>query len=105
MNGIQKQAAFYRGYLPDDRSLVPLTIALATSIALWLIVYVVGAVGGVPQNEGAAVAGSACLVRDPRVADSLPHTPRLPLCRETAESPGCIMQRLDLKATNRRQHG
>jgi hypothetical protein len=30
MNGIEKQAAFYRGYLPDDRSLVPLTIVLAT---------------------------------------------------------------------------
>ena len=23
MNGIGKQAAFYRGYLPDDRSVVP----------------------------------------------------------------------------------
>ena len=48
MNGIKKQAAFYRGYLPDDRSLVPLTIVLATSVALWLIVYVVGAVSDAP---------------------------------------------------------
>jgi hypothetical protein len=29
MNGIEKQAAFYRGYLPDDRSLVPLTVRSA----------------------------------------------------------------------------
>jgi hypothetical protein len=105
MNGIEKQAAFYRGYLPDDRSLVPLTIVLATSVALWLIVYVAGALAGVPQNEGAAFADSACHLRDPRVADSLPHAPRLPLCRETAESPAGAMPRLDLKATTRRQHG
>jgi hypothetical protein len=26
-NGIEKQAAFYRAYLIDDRSLIPLTIA------------------------------------------------------------------------------
>jgi hypothetical protein len=69
VNGIEKQATFYRGYLPDDHSLVPLTIALATSVALWFIVYLVGAVGGVPQNQGAAVAGFACHVRDPRAAD------------------------------------
>ena len=30
MNGMGKQAAFYRGYLPDDRSLVPLTVLLST---------------------------------------------------------------------------
>ena len=33
MNGIEKQAAFYRGYLTDERSLVPLTIVLATVVA------------------------------------------------------------------------
>jgi len=39
MNGIEKQAAFYRGYLIDDRSLAPLTAALATIVSLWLLVY------------------------------------------------------------------
>jgi len=39
MTSIGKQAAFYRGYLPDDRSLVPLTVLLSTTLALWLLVY------------------------------------------------------------------
>ena len=48
MNGIEKQAAFYRGYLTDDRSLIPLTIVLAAGVALWLLVYLVGAVAMPP---------------------------------------------------------
>ena len=43
MNGIAKQAAFYRGYQADARSLVPLTILLAAAVPLWLLVYLVGA--------------------------------------------------------------
>ena len=43
--GIEKHAAFYRGYQPDDRSLFPVSIALATIVALWLLVYLVSAVG------------------------------------------------------------
>ena len=64
MNGIGKQAAFYCGYLPDERSLIPLTILLSTTVALWLLVYLASAVGHIPQNEGAAVTASACFVRD-----------------------------------------
>jgi hypothetical protein len=30
MNGIGEHAGYYRGYLTDDRSLVPMTIVLAT---------------------------------------------------------------------------
>jgi hypothetical protein len=45
MNGIEKQAAFYRGYLIDDRSLAPLATAWAAIVGLWLLVYLVGAVG------------------------------------------------------------
>ena len=34
MDGIRKQhAGFYRGYLADDRSLIPLTMLLATGVA------------------------------------------------------------------------
>jgi hypothetical protein len=50
MNRIEKQAAFYRGYLVDDRSLAPLTIALATIVGLWLLVYVMSAIGGPQPN-------------------------------------------------------
>jgi hypothetical protein len=35
-------AAFYRGYLADDHSLTPHVGALATIVALWSLVYVVG---------------------------------------------------------------
>jgi hypothetical protein len=51
MNGIEKQAAFYRAYLIDDRSLAPLTTALATIVGLWLLVYVVSAIGGAEANQ------------------------------------------------------
>jgi len=51
MNGIEKQAAFYRGYLIADCSLAPLTTALATIVGLWLLVYVVSAIGGAEANQ------------------------------------------------------
>ncbi len=47
--GIEKHAAFYRGYQPDDRSLFPVAIVLATLVALWLLVYLVTAVGPHPR--------------------------------------------------------
>jgi hypothetical protein len=46
MNGIEKQAAFYRGYLIDDRSLAPLATALATIVGLSFLLYLVCAIGG-----------------------------------------------------------
>ena len=51
MTGIEKQAAFYRAYLIDDRSLAPLATALAVIVGLWLLVYLVGAVGGPEANQ------------------------------------------------------
>jgi hypothetical protein len=48
MGGIDKQAAFYRAFVPADRSLIPVTIALATMVALWFFVYLVGSVGPQP---------------------------------------------------------
>jgi hypothetical protein len=51
MGGIDKHAAFYRAYLPAERSLIPMTIALATIVALWFLVYLVGAVGPQPQAQ------------------------------------------------------
>jgi hypothetical protein len=46
-----KSTAFYRGYLPDDCSLIPLTIVLAIIVALWLLVYLVSAVGSQPTLQ------------------------------------------------------
>ena len=40
--GIEMNAGFYRGYLIDDRSLTPHAAALATIVALWFLVYLVG---------------------------------------------------------------
>ena len=51
MTGIEKQAAFYRAYLIDDRSLAPLTTALATIAGLWLMVYAASAIGGHEPNQ------------------------------------------------------
>ncbi len=50
--GIEKHAAFYRAYQPDDRSLFPVAIVLATLVALWLLVYLVSSVGPQPGPAG-----------------------------------------------------
>ena len=56
MNGIGKHAGFYRGYLTDDRSLIPLTIVLATAVALWLLFYLVSLVGPAPTASSTVAA-------------------------------------------------
>jgi hypothetical protein len=53
MNEIGKHAEFYRAYVPRDRSPLPMTITLATIIALWLFVYLVSAVGPQPAPQTA----------------------------------------------------
>ncbi len=40
VNGIERYALFYRGYLVPSSSLLSETIVLATIVALWLLVYV-----------------------------------------------------------------
>lgn len=37
--GIEKDVDFYRAYQPDERSLVPVAVMLATGVALWGAVY------------------------------------------------------------------
>ena len=69
MNGIG-QAAFYRGYLTDERSLVPLTIVLVSVVALWLFVYLVATVAEVPARRR-RLARRPVTIRDRRAA-SLP---------------------------------
>jgi hypothetical protein len=55
MNGIEKFADYYRGYLPHRRSLIPLTIALATVVAVWLSLYLISDAGPTTQTVGAAM--------------------------------------------------
>ena len=62
MNGIEKQAAFYRGYLPDDRSLVALTVLLSTTVTLWLLVYLMDVAGDALHAESSTCPGSAARV-------------------------------------------
>lgn len=54
--GIDIDADFYRGYLIDDRNLTPHVAALATLVALWSLIYLVGclAPAAKPQAEVAA---------------------------------------------------
>ena len=39
MNEIGKHAAFYRAYLPHDRSLIPVAVTLGVIVALWLSLF------------------------------------------------------------------
>ena len=53
--GIEKHAAFYRAYQPADRSPLPVAMVLATLVALWLLVYLISAVGPGPGPQQATV--------------------------------------------------
>jgi hypothetical protein len=57
--GMESHAAFYRGYLIDDQSLAPLTVALATIVALWSLVYLVGCFAPLAKPPTAEVAGQS----------------------------------------------
>jgi len=59
MSGFEKHAEFYRAYLTEERSLIPLTVALATIVALWLLVYLVAAIGPAPAPSQRMAAPSA----------------------------------------------
>ena len=62
MNEIGKQAAFYRAYLPHDRSLIPVAVALSAVIALWLSLYSVGSERSpqIVKTESRAAAVLVC---------------------------------------------
>jgi hypothetical protein len=62
MDGIGKHAAFYRAYLPHDRSLVPVAVALGAIVALWLSLYSVSTVRSpqIVQKEARAAAVLVC---------------------------------------------
>lgn len=52
MNRIERQAAFYRGYLADDHDLAAVVGILVTGVVLWLFLYLVSAVGPSPDRGG-----------------------------------------------------
>ena len=54
--GIDIGAAFYRGYLIDDRDLTPHVAALATLVALWSLVYLVGCLAPAAQPKAETAA-------------------------------------------------
>jgi hypothetical protein len=54
--GIDINAAFYRGYLVDDRNLTPQVAALATLVALWSLVYLVGCLAPAAQPKAEVAA-------------------------------------------------
>jgi hypothetical protein len=80
MTWIRKQAAFYRGYLPDDRSLVPLTVLLSTTLALWLFVYLVAEVAEAHQDARAGRVAAVTFIHNRPAAYS-------PIARDTAARP------------------
>jgi hypothetical protein len=62
MDGIDKHAAFYRAYLPHDRSLIPVAVALGAIATLWLSLYCVSAerTPQIVQKEARAAAVLVC---------------------------------------------
>jgi hypothetical protein len=60
----------YRGYLPDDRCLLPLTVLLSTTLALWQLVYLVAGMAAAYEGEGARhiVACDQCALTIEEVA-------------------------------------
>jgi hypothetical protein len=62
MDGIGKHAAFYHAYLPHDRSLVPVAVALGVIVALWLSLYMVSTERSpqIVQKEARAAAVLVC---------------------------------------------
>ncbi len=70
MAGFDKYAAYYRGYLADDRRLASVVGFLLAAIALWLLVYLVSLVGPASQQrlrlgEPPARAARAATVMQP----------------------------------------
>ncbi len=51
MHWIEKQARYYKGYLADERGLIPVTILLANAVAIWLLVYLISSVGTRSQPQ------------------------------------------------------
>lgn len=62
MDGIGKHAAYYRAYLPHDRGVIPMAVAVGTIVALGLFLYLVSAVGPAPDPGAAQASARAAAV-------------------------------------------
>jgi hypothetical protein len=62
MDGIGKQAEFYRAYLPHDRGLISVAVAIGAVLALGLFLYSVGALGPAPDPAVADAGARAAAV-------------------------------------------
>jgi hypothetical protein len=76
--------------LPNDRSLVPLTVLFSTTLALWLLVYLVAAVAEAHQDAGAGRVAAVIFIHNRPAASfadparcPYPHFPR---CCATADN-------------------
>jgi hypothetical protein len=67
MDGIGKQAEFYRAYLPHDRGLISVAVALGAVLAMGLFLYLIGAVDPAagPGVADASARAAAALVSGP----------------------------------------
>lgn len=73
MRWIEKQARYYKGYLADEGSLIPVTILLANTVAVWLLVYLVSSVGTPPQPQASLSPHSYTSAIFQRASDELPQ--------------------------------
>ncbi len=62
MCGIESDAAFYRGHLTAGQSPAPLAVALATIVALWSLVYLIGSIAPMAKPPAAMAAAQWSLV-------------------------------------------
>jgi hypothetical protein len=66
MDGIGKQAEFYRAYLPHDRGLLQVAVALGAVLAMGFVLYLAGAIGPAPNPRlEASARGAAVLAARP----------------------------------------
>ena len=56
VNGMGKNADYYRGYLTDDRSFGPLAFVLAISVAVGMFFYLTGDLGHAPAYNSLEAA-------------------------------------------------
>ena len=67
MDGIGKQAEFYRAYLPQNCGLISVAVAMGAVLAVGFFLYVVGAVSPVadPRMADASARAAAVLLTGP----------------------------------------
>jgi hypothetical protein len=73
MRWIEKQARYYKGYLADERSLIPLTILLVNAVAIWLLVYLMSSVGTPSQPQASLSPHPYTSAIFQRASDEMPQ--------------------------------